>query len=359
MVRTLRQSVFIGSIGIFVVKLSVFAATVDNRPEAGKVVSVTGKVLDRFEVIGKPAGVQELKPGMVVHEGDVINTSSLGSVKILLADRTILDLGPSSLFNVKQFTKNAGDDRQVDMTMMYGTVRAAVSQKIQGKGSFKIRTSSVTMGVRGTEFVVKSEMGDLKQMSDSMKEPDKGSVKGKTLATANSTPPPKTEVIVLQGKVDVEPAKAPPTVKGRLLSSTAAVTNHVVSLTAGQKIESNGDQPLPQKPVQLDQKQIAEISTSAKVIDNTFSKAIVVDTTPKSENGGAGGSIGQATAAAIQASVASAVSPPTGAPGSSASGGSAGNSGFIGTFGTSSGLTPPPVFVTVGGMRKLHVVISR
>ena len=42
--------------------------------------------------------------------------------------------------------------------MPYGSLRAAISKKIEGNGSFKIKTKTVTMGVRGTEFVVQAPL---------------------------------------------------------------------------------------------------------------------------------------------------------------------------------------------------------
>src|SRR4051812_10266182 len=78
---------------------------------AGRVVSVSGNAVVRADETGKGSprdcakgatcprermNSLTLRPGDTLYEGDVINTASNGSVKMLLADRTIVDLGVSS-----------------------------------------------------------------------------------------------------------------------------------------------------------------------------------------------------------------------------------------------------------------------
>ena len=113
--------------------------------------SVIGKALVRKDGEETKNSVT-LIPGDSVYEGDVINTPSNGAVKLLLQDKTLVDLGPSSLFKVNKFVPNQGENREVELGMMYGTVRTAVTKKLQGKGKFNIRTPSATIG--RTEFVV-------------------------------------------------------------------------------------------------------------------------------------------------------------------------------------------------------------
>src|SRR5262245_3373718 len=80
---------------------------------AGKAVSVSGKVLVRNENAGK-VETKFLKPGDEVEGGTVINTDSAGSVKLLLADKSIIDLGPSTLFKVNHYKADSGlSDRDV------------------------------------------------------------------------------------------------------------------------------------------------------------------------------------------------------------------------------------------------------
>ena len=220
---------------------------------AGEVVSVSGTVLVRQDAAAtgrSPASIQ-LKPGNNVFQGDVINTSSDGAVKILLKDKTIVDLGASAVFKVALFKKNEGSNRQVNLDMMFGKMRVAVPQKINGKGEFKIKTRAATMGVRGTEFVVNSPM-ELTNHVDS--KVDKG------------LSAPKTEVTVLQGKVDV--ASAGP--------AAAAAPAH---LTAGSQMSTQVG--APSAVVKLNDAQMASVSTGSKVQDNTFTKAVTIESSPE------------------------------------------------------------------------------
>src|SRR5690606_12059856 len=177
------RALFLALSGVCLVALSVpieraFAA---EGPLAGHVVSVSGSVLLRKD--GKEAGApHQLKPGDQVRQGDVINTSSDGKAKLLLQDRTIVDVGSSALFHVSKFAKNNGEDRDVELSMKYGTVRANVTRKLDTKGKFRVRTPSATMGVRGTQFVVMSGL-------------DFSPTNGESV----SAPASKTEVVVIDG----------------------------------------------------------------------------------------------------------------------------------------------------------------
>lgn len=284
---------------------------------AGEVVSVEGVVFIRQDGRDASGSLRPARAGDPLKAGDVVNTSSNGKVKLLMKDKSIVDLGPSALFKVDHFAANGGTDRQVDVSMMYGTMRTAVTQKITGQGRFKVRTPTATMGVRGTEFVVKSEVRNLEEV--------RSAVQGKVLTpppAANApaspgvdgkpaTPPPvaKTEITVIQGKVEVAKEDANKDKGGRKPSSSP----QVVALTAGMQISSKqGDAQLA-KPVTLDSKQLASLASVAKVQDNTFSKAVLLDVgQSKDQNGGPGGAggIGEATKKAIEGAIAAAPPPP-------------------------------------------------
>jgi hypothetical protein len=217
---------------------------------AGEVVSIHGAVLVRQDsaVTGRaPASIQ-LQPGNNVYPGDVINTGSDGAVKILLKDKTIVDLGASALFKIAQFKANSGSDRQVGLDMMFGKMRIAVPKKITGKGEFKIKTRAATMGVRGTEFVVATALD------------------GSAAGNKGTKTEPKTDVTVIQGKVDV--AKA-----------GIAVTSDPVHLTAGSQITAQAG--VPNTIIQLNTVQMTTVANTSHVADNTFTKAVTIENTPE------------------------------------------------------------------------------
>jgi hypothetical protein len=183
----------------FYLFLVLFCPQAWGQSEVGKVVSLTGKVMARIEAKGQSSRkipkVRFLKPADPVFREDVINTDSNGSVKILFQDQSIMDLGQSSLFKVEEFeNKPNPEERKVEMSLGYGRIRAAINQKIGTLGKFKIKTRAATMGVRGTEFYVMSEIEDSPA--------GKGSE-----GTSGTDQSLKTQVVVTEGKVEVSAPK--------------------------------------------------------------------------------------------------------------------------------------------------------
>ncbi|MCM2279188.1 MAG: FecR domain-containing protein [Oligoflexia bacterium] len=307
-------------------------------PAAGEVVSVEGVAFIRPDG-RESSGLKPAKAGDPVRAGDVVNTSSNGKLKLLLRDKSIVDLGPSALFKVDGYAANTGTDRQVDVSMMYGTMRTAVTQKLTGKGRFKVRTPTATMGVRGTEFVVRSEVRNLSELRGLA-----AAAAPTALAGAPAAPQAKTEITVIQGQVDVAKQASPDAARGP--ASAKAEPPKVVSLTAGMQLSAKqGDAPL-EKPVTLDSRQLASVASVAKVNDNTFQKAVLIDVTPDKNQPAAASPLagaGEATRAVL-------ASTPVAAP----------------TFSMPNvlefipGAVPPPAqptFNTTAGMHKLRVIV--
>ncbi len=345
-----RPSVFIFIISALL-SGSASAAEVMKTALAGKAVSVEGRVLIRQErdVKTAAAAAKQLVPGDLVKEGDVINTSSDGKAKLMLEDKTILDLGPSALFKVLKFNPNHGGDRQVSVSMEYGTVRASVSKPLVRGGKFQIHTRSATMGVRGTEFIVQSSMGSLASMG-------KSAGGGKESGAAKSSAP-ETKVTVVQGKVEV--AQAPSATKGadsrKPAGESPKGSSAPVMLTAGTQLVASANAPAS-KPVTISAAEMKSVTTATKIQDNTFTKAVSLDM--KSDNGGGNGngksgggdsSAGQATRAAVS----QAINLPQSAPVLPS------NSGFIGTFSPTVVPNKPPAFVPVGGPRNIRIVVRQ
>jgi len=120
---------------------------------AGRVVTVTGTVLVRNKNI-PDRNALKLTNGDSIYEHDVFNTSSNSSMKILFNDRTIVDLGPSTLFDLDKFKLGKkSEDRKVNMSLKYGKARTSVNKPVGKEGNFTFRTRSLTMGVRGTQWI--------------------------------------------------------------------------------------------------------------------------------------------------------------------------------------------------------------
>ncbi|OFZ17726.1 MAG: hypothetical protein A2X94_15175 [Bdellovibrionales bacterium GWB1_55_8] len=286
---------------------------------AGEVVSVNGSVFVRPDGRAPAAGLKPARPGDPIRSGDVVNTPSNGNVKILMKDKSVLDLGPSALFKVDHFAKNGGADRQADVSMIYGTLRAAITQKIEGKGRFRVRTPAATMGVRGTEFVVKSEVRDMAQIRNALL--NTGKPLSAQAAPAGQAATGKTEITVLKGQVDVRKEDL------KVLGRNPASDQKVISLMAGTQLVAKEGDAAPAKVVKLDVQQLAAVSRESLVLDNTFQKAVTIDSSVVDIGAG------EATRGALSNVVSAPVTGPS----------SFGDTGFAGTFGVTSNFENRPV----------------
>ena len=226
---------------------------------AARVVAVQGQVLSRPEA-NKKATPHALKTGDKLYPGDVINTGSDSRLKLLLADWSVIDLGPSTLFKIGEMTNPNGKTgaRNVKLGMKYGTIRAAVNRKLEKKSKFQVRTPSATMGVRGTEFVVKAENAFMKSGVE-------GPKSGGPVSLG------KTEVIVTKGKVGValQSQGRGPSAQQKTFAVTAGK-----SFTATTGSAGGASSP---KVSNVSQTQMTSAVSSASMKDNTFMSAVSVE----------------------------------------------------------------------------------
>ncbi len=234
---------------LFFIQCIIFSAiSVNADTVVGQAVSVSGKVLVRNEKATN-AQMSFLKPGDKFGESTIINTGSNGAVKLLMTDKTIVDLGPSSLFKVTEYKLNQGSDRKVDVSLDYGQIRASVNQPVAEKGKFTIRTKAATMGVRGTEFVVSAAL------------PPKA---------GEPVPSTQTQVTVIKGRVDVSDLKTPNIAPVQV---KAGMQFQKASLDATAKVS------------QLDAKQIQAVKAEAFQKDMTFLQAVAIEPESKQSSG--------------------------------------------------------------------------
>jgi hypothetical protein len=121
--------------------------------DVGRVKVVKGEVAIERSGARLPASV-----GMKLREGDVIVTGRDGSAGVTFNDDSLLSVGPSSTLAIDRFafdsTTHAG---HFDTSLRQGTL-SAISGKIakQSPDAMKVRTPSLVLAVRGTEFLVRA-----------------------------------------------------------------------------------------------------------------------------------------------------------------------------------------------------------
>jgi hypothetical protein len=139
--------------GVLVTALAVAGWPVLAADEAGTFKTVRGSVTVEREGKGSPAA-----PGQKVQVSDRIVTGADSSAGLVLRDGSILTAGPSSVMQLDKFAFNpttyAG---QMDVNLKKGRL-AVISGKIDktDPDAVRFRSSGVTLGVRGTEFVIET-----------------------------------------------------------------------------------------------------------------------------------------------------------------------------------------------------------
>jgi len=181
----------------------------------GTVASLSGRVT---------ANQKPLQAGGPVSPGDKIETSPSGRVKILMKDETVVDLSPNSNLEIKKYDLKNRDGRQIDIGSDQGTVRTLVNKKLEKKGRFQFHTRTSVLAVRGTEFFVQTPPGS-------------GAV----------------AVTVTEGNL------------------TALLPNGLPPVTIGSDQQWAGGEALP-----ASNREVASVTESARVVDNTFDSFVVV-----------------------------------------------------------------------------------
>lgn len=244
----------------------------DERPLFGKVVSITsGKALAR-DGNSPQVSFRRLKPGDSVFEGDVLNTDSQAALKILMSDRTVLDIGPSTMLKVDEYKLKKVKDRDVQMSVGYGKIRALVSEKVSERGKFKVHTRAATMGVRGTEFIVEQDLASNRTPSASGA-PEAASSRDSSRFT------------VVHGKVDVVQVAS----SG---ASRALASGPSVILTQGMQVDANAG--VAPQVANLSTEALGGLRQEVKIEDNTFASAVDVSISGSDTIGAAAAFIDQA-----------------------------------------------------------------
>jgi hypothetical protein len=90
--------------------------------------------------------------------GDVVTTGTDGSVGITFADNTLLSAGPNSVLSIDRFVFDSTTHQgSFESSLRRGTL-AVVSGKLakQSPEAMKVKTPAAMLGVRGTEFLVRT-----------------------------------------------------------------------------------------------------------------------------------------------------------------------------------------------------------
>jgi hypothetical protein len=98
-----------------------------------------------------PGGDRKLTAGVAVYEHDTIKVGNAGNAQIILNDNTRIVVGPGSTLELNKFLMRGGNTAQkVSINALRGTFRFITGNS--KKSAYDIKTSSATIGIRGTGF---------------------------------------------------------------------------------------------------------------------------------------------------------------------------------------------------------------
>ena len=133
------------------------AATPAWAVDSGTVKVVQGEVRIERAGVSRP-----LRVGDAVQEKDRIIVSAQASAGITLRDDTRISMGPRSTLVINRFQFDPQtQEGSVDTSILSGTMRYITG--LVGRAnpnSVRVATSTATIGIRGTEFIVETGEGE-------------------------------------------------------------------------------------------------------------------------------------------------------------------------------------------------------
>jgi hypothetical protein len=124
--------------------LALCAARAARAEEVGWVARVNGEPQIVRGGVGEP-----LRRGDAVMRGDRVRTGPAAKVKILLADDSVLAIGPRSEVAIDELSL-AAEQRTARVQVFFGRFKLAIAAWVSGASAYEVVTPSAVAGVRGT-----------------------------------------------------------------------------------------------------------------------------------------------------------------------------------------------------------------
>lgn len=105
-----------------------------------------------------------VKAGLEIKQGDRLQTSENGRIKIAFLDKNELNITPKSDIVIeKQEFDAKGGRRNTMINLVYGKIRSKLTQKYDGnQNRYEVKTKASVAGVRGTDFVATFDPSETK-----------------------------------------------------------------------------------------------------------------------------------------------------------------------------------------------------
>ena len=129
---------------VLLLLLQAVLATSADAAEPGVVARINGA--PTVERAGKS---RPLRPADTVSVGDIIVTDAAAKLKLLLADDSVLAIGPRSRVALDELMLSA-DSRTVKLRVLAGRFKIAIAKFFGGASTYEVHTPTAVAGVRGT-----------------------------------------------------------------------------------------------------------------------------------------------------------------------------------------------------------------
>jgi hypothetical protein len=145
-----------GAGGPLLLPLGQYATLEAGRPQGGSTEAgaVTAEIpKGNVQRNGQTASIP-LKLNDKVYFMDLVQTESLGRVRIQLLDGSLLNVGARSQMRI---TRHDAQTQQTEIELTAGKLRSEVQKISKQGGSFQVKTQTAVIGVVGTHFLVAAE----------------------------------------------------------------------------------------------------------------------------------------------------------------------------------------------------------
>jgi len=135
-------------------QLPAQVAANDAVAPIGHVKTVSGQAW-----VGARGAAVDARPGMPIHTGSVMRTGRTGTLGVTLKDNTVMSFGPDTEVVVDDYLFDpAGGGLKLGASITRGTMNfiSGMIAKLRPEAQ-TVRTPTGTIGVRGTQFMVKVE----------------------------------------------------------------------------------------------------------------------------------------------------------------------------------------------------------
>ena len=122
----------------------VLLSSIARADDGASVVRINGT-----PVVQRGGTAAPLRPGDVVHVGELIETDAAAKVKILLPDDSVLAIGPRSRVTIVEFLLEP-QSRRARLEIFVGRFKLSGAKFFGAHTEYEVRTPTAIAGVRGT-----------------------------------------------------------------------------------------------------------------------------------------------------------------------------------------------------------------